>query len=87
MKFTLIHMICTVVFVPVASSKQRSKLRSSLSSEKTKLGVTVVKYNSLSSIVEEVTPTSVDEVINGKFPWSLLAGTYVCTYVYANTYV
>lgn len=61
----------------IASSKQRSKLRSSLSSEKTKLEVTVANYNSLSSMVDEVMPTSVDEVINGKFPWSLLGGTYV----------
>ena len=46
-------------YVPVASSKQRSKLSSSLSSEKTKLGVTVANYNSLSSMVDEVMPTSV----------------------------
>ena len=50
-----------------------------MSSEKTKLGVAVANYNSLSSVVDGFIPTSVDEVINGRFPWSLLAGKYVCT--------
>ena len=62
----------------IASSKQCSKLRSSLSSEKAKLGITVSNYNSLSNMVDEAMPTSADEVMNGEFPWSLLAGTYIC---------
>ena len=37
----------------------------------------MANYNSLSTMVDGFIPTSVEEVIIGQFPWSLLAGMYV----------
>jgi len=70
--------ILDLMYFYVASSKQRPKLQYSLPSEKTKLGVSVANYNSLADMVDGFPTTSVDEVINGEFPWSLLAGKYLC---------
>jgi len=60
----------------LASSKQRSSFRRSISMEKTKLGVCITKYNSLVEMVEGFEKTSVDDMMNGDFPWSLLTGMF-----------
>ena len=57
-----------------ASSKQRSHLRKSITSEKKKLAICVQKYNDLCIEDANYYPTSVSAVIDGDFPWSLLTG-------------
>ena len=54
--------------VCIASSKQRSSFRRSISAEKAKLGICVTNYNRLVEMVEGFEKTSVGDVIDGDFP-------------------
>ena len=59
-----------------ASSKQRAHMRHSLVADKKRLESCVDKYNELcSAIEEEYHATTVENILDGDFPWSLLTGT------------
>ncbi|XP_065911283.1 uncharacterized protein [Dysidea avara] len=54
------------------SSKQRTNLRRSVSSEKRKLSTCITEYNALGVFIEGFHPASVEVVMEGDFPWSKL---------------
>lgn len=58
----------------IATSKQRSKFRRTVSSEKAKLEKCIQEYNDLLVNCEGFSTASVEAVIDGNFPWSLLTG-------------
>ena len=60
----------------IASSKQRAHLRHSVATEKKRLEACVDKYNRLCGavVVDEYHTTSVENILDGNFPWSLLTG-------------
>lgn len=64
------------MLINTASSKQRSNLRRTVSSEKSKLDTCVKNYNELCGAYggDNVTHTSVEEIMIGDFPWSSLTG-------------
>lgn len=67
-------------FIAIASSKQRSSLRRSLTSEKKKLKACVERYNQLQIIVSPTEePLNDEEVLLGRFPWSALTSKFMST--------
>ena len=71
---------CIIYFIYAASSKQRTTLRRSVSSEKKKLCSYINDYNALGATVEGFHETSIEAIMEGDFPWSRLTGLpiYVC---------
>jgi len=57
-----------------ASSKQRSSLRRTVSSEKSKLDASVKCYNELCAACGNDSNATVEEIMVGDFPWSTLTG-------------
>lgn len=61
----------------VASSKQRSSLRRTITDERKKLAQLCHKYNSVITKLQLTRPTATEEeVSNGEFPWSQLSSEY-----------
>lgn len=66
-----------LLFVPSASSKQRSNIRRSIAADKSKVSLLVKKYNGVLELLpDEDEPLLVEDILAGKFPWSVLHGTY-----------
>ena len=71
--------VCTPIIACCieASSKQRTNLRRSVSSEKRKLSTCITEYNALGVFIEGFHPASVEVVMEGDFPWSKLTGKII----------
>ena len=74
--YVYIHVNYSLLYVNfTASSKQRAHLRHSVATEKKRLETCIDKYNQLCSVAgDEHHITSVESILEGDFPWSLLTG-------------
>ena len=70
---------CCVSFTD--SSKERARLRHTISEDRKKLYHLVMKYNKLIEVYggSQLEPSNFDDTLRGIFPWSELSGT--CVYV------
>ena len=73
------HIVCMLI----ATSKQRTSLRRAIAADKKKMMECIAQYN---DIVAELYPSednlSIDEIMDGKFPWSAITGTNIINLQY-----
>ena len=75
-----------IVYIFIATSKQRTSLRRAVASDKKKIMECITQYN---TILTELHPSddylSIEEVMDGKFPWSAITGDQHNANMYYNT--
>lgn len=67
------YLVFKCINLYTASSKQRANLRRSISGEKKKMEVCVIKYNNLAAMLPNTPCISVEMMLKGEFPWSSLS--------------
>ena len=74
----MVQNFCYLYF-HLATSKQRTSLRRAVASDKKKMAEYILQYNAVLTDLDMMeNPLSSEEVMEGKFPWSAIAGTCIC---------
>lgn len=62
--------------VCIVSSKQRSKLRDSIATEKKRMSTLIVQYNENFVVHNRFPCLSMEDALSGEFPWSIEGVVY-----------